>query len=49
MDKKKPHGLAILDLIKFPNKFFFFFWLKKSNNLFKSNKTTNFNPKKKSF
>ena len=40
--RKKTHGLAILlDSIKFPNNFV----LKKSNNLFKSNKTTNFNKK----
>ena len=32
----------LLDSIKFPNNFV----LKKSNNLFKSNKTTNFNQKK---
>ena len=32
---------TLLDLIKFPNNFV----LKKSNNLFKSNKTTNFNKK----
>ena len=39
---KKTHGFAIsLDSIKFPNNFV----LTKSNNLFKSNKTTNFNKK----
>ena len=39
---KKTQGLAILlDSIKFPNNFV----LKKSNNLFKSNKTTNINKK----
>ena len=41
-ERKKTHGLAIsLDSIKFPNNFA----LTKSNNLFKSNKTTNFNKK----
>ena len=40
--EEKAHGLAIsLDSIKFPNNFV----LTKSNNLFKSNKITNFNKK----
>ena len=56
----KPHGhVILLDLFNFPNNFLFKQSLrtcflnncvkKKSNNLFKSNKTTNFNQKKNSF
>ena len=42
MEEKKTHGLAIsLDSIKFSNNFV----LTKSNNLFKSNRITNFNKK----
>ena len=56
---KKTHGhVILLDSIKFPNNVLFKKSLrtcfpnncvkKKSNKLFKSNKTTNFNPKKNS-